>query len=81
MGGNCFLNAQRLSEAEYIRICGLITSCLENHNFQFIIPVEVSDKEEICKVRGNEKPYGDVDIIVGRNVKVKDETIVNLVIS
>ena len=81
MGGDCFLNTQRLSEAEYIRICGLITSWLETHDYKFIIPVEVSDKEEICRVRGKEKPYGDVDVIVGRNVSVEDENIANLLIN
>ena len=78
MGGDCFPNTQRLSEAEYIRICGLITSWLENHDFKFIIPVEVSDKEGICRVRGKEKSYGDVDVIVGRNI---DENIANLLIN
>jgi len=80
MGGDCFPNTERLSEAEYNRICDLISSWLESHDFQFIIPVEVSDKKEICRVRGKEKPYGDVDVIVARNVELKDEDLAKLLI-
>jgi len=80
MGGDCFPNTKRLSEDEYVRICGIITSWLENHDFQFVIPVEVSDKKEICRSRGKEEPYGDVDVIVARNEKVKDENVAQLLI-
>jgi len=66
MGGDSFPNTQRLSEEEYQRTCEVISLCLrEETGLEFRIPVEVADKAEICRLRGKEKPYGDVDIIVG----------------
>lgn len=66
MGGDSFPETERLSEEEYQRTCEVISDCLrEQTGLEFRIPVEVSDKAEICGLRGKEKPYGDVDIIVG----------------
>lgn len=66
MGGDSFPNTERLSEEEYQRTCEVISVCLrEQHGLEHRIPVEVRDKAEICRQRGKEKPYGDVDIIVG----------------
>ena len=66
MGGDSFPNTERLSEEEYQRTCEVISGCLrEQAVLEFRIPVEVADKAEICRQRGKEKPYGDVDIIVG----------------
>jgi len=66
MGGDSFPNTERLSEEEYQRTCEVISLCLrEQTGLEFRIPVEVADKAEICRLRGKEKPYGDVDIIVG----------------
>ena len=66
MGGDSFPNTERLSEEEYQRTCEVISVCLrEQTGLEFRIPVEVADKAEICRLRGKEKPYGDVDIIVG----------------
>ena len=66
MGGDAFPNTERLSEEEYQRTCELISVCLrEQIGLEFRIPVEVKDKAEICRLRGKERPYGDVDIIVG----------------
>jgi len=66
MGGDSFPNTERLTEEEYQRTCEVISDCLrEQTGLEFRIPVEVADKAEICRQRGKEKPYGDVDIIVG----------------
>ena len=66
MGGDSFPNTERLSEEEYRRICDVISECLKaQKDLDFRIPVEVKDKEEICRLRGKDRPYGDVDIILG----------------
>ena len=66
MGGDAFPNTERLSDEEYQRTCELISVCLRGQvGLEFRIPVEVKDKAEICRLRGKERPYGDVDIIVG----------------
>jgi len=69
MGGDSFPDTERLSEQDYIETCGLVSRCLAAQNLQYQVPVEVKDKAEICLLRGKEKPYGDVDIIVGLHPK------------
>ena len=65
MGGDSFPNTERLSEEEYQRTCEVISVCLQAQTgLEFRIPIEVKDKAEICRLRGKDKPYGDVDIIV-----------------
>ena len=86
MGGDSFPNTERLSEEEYQRTCGVISLCLsEQTALEFRIPVEVADKAEICRLRGKEKPYGDVDVIVGVEAGDQDPTrrlgLVNTVIA
>ena len=80
MGGDAFPNTERLSEAEYYRVCQVISTSLNNLEIEYIIPVEVSDKHEICKVRGKNKPYGDVDVIVAKNNIHDEKDVVNEVI-
>ena len=46
---------------------------------RFGFPVEVADKAEVCKERGKDKPYGDVDVIVALNEKEKRFAMVELV--
>jgi len=79
MGGDAFPNTERLSEAEYKRVCTAITRNLEYQKLKFAFPVEVSDKAEICRQRGKEKPYGDVDVIVANDDQEKRVGIVNSV--
>ena len=64
MGGSAFPETERLSEAEYKRICSLLGDYLTQISVAFRIPVEVLDKAEICSARGLDRPYGDVDVIV-----------------
>jgi len=79
MGGDAFPNTERLSEPEYKRVCAVITRTLENLQIKFAFPVEVSDKAEICRQRGKEKPFGDVDVIVALDDPEKRVGIVNSV--
>ena len=76
MGGDCFPNTRRLSEAEYGRVCGLVTLHLARLGTEARIPVEVSDKRQICEARGKTEPYGDVDVIVARRDDIPDMDIV-----
>ena len=76
MGGDCFPNTRRLSEAEYGRVCGLVTRHLARLGAEARIPVEVSDKRQICEARGKTEPYGDVDVIVARRDDIPDMDIV-----
>ena len=80
MGGDAFPNTKRLSEEEYVRVCEQIVDCLRGMGLEFIIPVEVKDKAEICRQRGKDKPYGDVDIIVARKVDIDTDDVVMKVI-
>lgn len=79
MGGDAFPNTGRLSEEEYERVCGLISGFLRSRGIQFAIPVEVSDKAEICRARGKAEPYGDVDVIVASG-EFEDKKLVNEII-
>ena len=79
MGGDSFPDTERLSEEEYVRTCQVISKCLREQDLEICIPVEVKDKAEICRVRGREKPYGDVDIIVGLASQEKRKDIVRKV--
>ena len=72
MGGDSFPNTRRLSEAEYGRVCGLVTRHLARLGTEARIPVEVSDKRQICEARGKTEPYGDVDVIVARRDDIPD---------
>ena len=80
MGGDAFPDTERLSEEEYVRVCQQISVCLRDLGLEFIIPVEVKDKAEICRLRGKDKPYGDVDFIVARNENIDTEEVVRKVI-
>ena len=64
MGGDAFPDTERLSEAEYARICGEVRLVLDTALVRYGVPVEVADKAEICRERGKDKPYGDVDVII-----------------
>jgi hypothetical protein len=65
MGGNAFPDTERLSETEYQRIASQVLELLKKRNLDCGAPVEIADKAELCRARGKERPYGDVDIIVG----------------
>ena len=52
---------------------------LDTMGVRFGFPVEVADKAEVCKERGKDKPYGDVDVIVALDEKEKRFAIVELV--
>lgn len=65
MGGSAFPDTERLSEGEYQRIVKQVLEVLNQRNLKCGAPVEIADKAELCRARGKEKPYGDVDIIIG----------------
>ncbi|XP_023349837.1 uncharacterized protein LOC111718463 isoform X2 [Eurytemora carolleeae] len=65
MGGDAFPNTERLDEAEYARITQMISAYLSDIDCKVAIPVEISDKDDLCRKRGKSRPYGDVDVIVG----------------
>ena len=79
MGGDAFPSTQRLSEEEYARKCKEVRLVLDTMGVRFGFPVEVADKAEVCKERGKDKPYGDVDVIVALYEKNKRFAIVELV--
>eukprot|EP00092_Neocalanus_flemingeri_P101343 GFUD01129581.1.p1 GENE.GFUD01129581.1~~GFUD01129581.1.p1 ORF type:complete len:370 (+),score=89.16 GFUD01129581.1:62-1171(+) len=64
MGGDAFQSTERLSEEDYVRKCEEIKLLLGTAGVNFGFPAEVSDKQAICKERGKDKPYGDVDVII-----------------
>jgi len=65
MGGSAFPDTERLSETEYQRIVSQVLEFLKKRNLDCGAPVEIADKAELCRARGKERPYGDVDIIIG----------------
>ena len=79
MGGGAFPSTQRLSEEEYARKCGEIKQVLDTAGISFGFPVEIEDKAELCKERGKDKPYGDVDVIIAVDDRQKRIEIVHLV--
>eukprot|EP00092_Neocalanus_flemingeri_P033686 GFUD01036619.1.p1 GENE.GFUD01036619.1~~GFUD01036619.1.p1 ORF type:complete len:368 (+),score=122.49 GFUD01036619.1:72-1175(+) len=79
MGGDAFPSTQRLSEEEYARKCEEIRQVLSKAEVSFGFPVEVADKAEVCKERGKDKPYGDVDVIIAVDDKENRPSIVDLV--
>merc|ERR1711874_11607 len=64
MGGDAFPDTQRLSEEDYTRVSQALIRILDTTGVCFGFPVEVADKAEICKERGKDKLYGDVDVIL-----------------
>jgi len=81
MGGDAFPCTERLSGADYSRVCEEVGSVLKTALVKYGYPLEVSDKEEICRERGKDKPYGDVDVIIALNEGSKRSRIVELVIN
>ena len=79
MGGDAFPDTERLSEAEYARICGEVRLVLDTALVRYGVPVEVADKAEICRERGKDKPYGDVDVIIANDDQIKRLDIVDKV--
>ena len=79
MGGGAFPSTQRLSEEEYAGKCEEIRLVLDTAGVSFGFPVEVEDKAEVCKERGKDKPYGDVDAIIAVDDKEKRKEIVDIV--
>ena len=73
MGGDAFPSTERLSEEDYARKCDEIRLVLDTAGVSFGFPVEVLDKAVICKERGKDKPYGDVDVIIA----VEDHEMIN----
>ena len=65
MGGDAFPNTERVSEAEYQRVKKEVLNLLAAMDVQVGVPVEVSDKASLCLARGKDRPYGDVDFLVG----------------
>jgi len=68
MGGNAFPDTERLSETEYQRIVSQVLEWLKKRNLDCSAPVEIADKAQLCRARGKERPYGDVDILIGMDV-------------
>ena len=66
MGGNAFDNTQRLTEAQYRDLCAKIAEILREIGVTFSFPPEIADKADlVLKYKGDDRPYGDVDVIVG----------------
>eukprot|EP00092_Neocalanus_flemingeri_P011504 GFUD01012398.1.p1 GENE.GFUD01012398.1~~GFUD01012398.1.p1 ORF type:complete len:370 (-),score=81.79 GFUD01012398.1:251-1360(-) len=78
MGGNEFESTQRLSEEEKARMCKEIKMILDRFGVNFGFPVEVTDKAEMNKEIGEDKPYGDVDVMIAADDPGKRSEIVEL---
>ena len=68
MGGDAFPSTARLTESEYARLTEQIAAALSSAGVQFAFPPEVADKAAVCAARGKARPYGDVDVLVGREL-------------
>ena len=79
MGGDAFPDTSRLTEAEYQRLVQEVLQVLRSRGLQAGVPVEVLDKAELCRERGRDRPYGDVDFIVGLEEEARCREVVDLV--
>ena len=81
MGGDAISDTVRLTEDEYKRICEVIKSVIGEsiiNGIRIGFPVEVQDKEDLCREMGKGDPYGDVDLIVGTNDEGKRSEVINI---
>jgi len=81
MGGDAFPCTERLSGSDYTRVCEEVGRVLKTAVVRYGYPVEVADKEEICRERGKDKPYGDVDVIIALDDGDKRVEIVEMVMN
>lgn len=71
MGGSAFPDTERLSESDYSKVVAEVLGVVGSKGVTIGAPVQAQDKAKLCRAQGKDKPYGDVDFIVGSTSEVE----------